>query len=282
MTHTEPSAVEIEFIRKASAFLENPSLLVKFTSLIGKPVETGLKLLPATAQDLVAKTTKIALDRALSIAIHTIGSARTGSFEYGQEISQRTSLIHTGVTAALGVAGGAFGLLGSAVELPITTSVMLRSIASIASDHGQDVNSLKTRLECLTVFAMGAPSQVDDGMESAYFTSRLAMNKLLDEAVKWAAKRTSQEISAAVAAKSAPNLVQFISRIAARYNVVVTDAFLAKSIPGVAMVTGAMINSAFTDYFNTVARYHFGIRALEDRYGQEIIRSLYEKYKVSS
>ena len=41
----------------------------------------------------------------------------------------------------------------------------------------------------------------DDGMESAYFTSRLALNKLLDEAAEWAAKKTSQEISAAVAAK---------------------------------------------------------------------------------
>ena len=274
--------MEIEFIRKASAFLENPSLLVKFTAIIGKPVETGLMLLPAMTQNLVAKTTKIALDKALSVAIQTIGSSGAGSFEYGQEVSRKTNFIHTGATAALGFTGGAFGLLGSAVELPITTGVMLRRIASIARDHGQDMNILKTQLECLTVFAMVAPSQGDDGMKSAYFTSRIALNKLLDESAKWAAKKNSQEISAAVATKSAPILVQLISRIAARYNVMVTDALLAKSIPGVAMVNGSLINSAFTEYFNTVARYHFGIRALEDRYGQDLIRSLYENNKVPS
>lgn len=279
MTTKQPSSLEIEFIKKAAVFLENPSFLIKLTNIIGKPVEKGIELLPPKAQDLVATATRKALDKALSLAIKTISTGEAGSFEIGQENSSTTNLFHAGATAVLGMASGAVGVIGLPVELPITTSIMLRSIASIANDHGQDVNTIKTRLECLTVFAMGSASKEDDAMDSAYFTSRLALSKFVDEAAKWAAKKTGQEISAAISAKSAPVLIQFISKIAARYNVVVTDALLAKAIPGVAMVTGAMINAAFTDYFNTVAHFHFGILALEERYGEGTIRALYEKNK---
>ncbi len=58
-----------------------------------------------------------------------------------------------------GVAGGLSGLFGFgalAIELPLTTTVMLRSIAEIARHEGEDLSTLEARLACLEVFAYGA------------------------------------------------------------------------------------------------------------------------------
>ena len=79
----------------------------------------------------------------------------------------------------------------------------------------------------------------------------------------------------ALARGTAPPLLQFIGRVAAQFNVAVSQKFLAQSLPVVGGVTGAAINAAFTDHFNAVARYHFGIRALERRHGEEPIRAAY-------
>ena len=43
------------------------------------------------------------------------------------------------MVGASGAIGGAFGLASVAVELPISTTIMLRSIADIARSEGFDV-----------------------------------------------------------------------------------------------------------------------------------------------
>ena len=40
---------------------------------------------------------------------------------------------------------------------------------------------------------------------------------------------------------------------------------------------GALVNAAFTDHFNRVARFHFGILRLEGRYGREAIEAAYRE-----
>ena len=42
------------------------------------------------------------------------------------------------------------------VELPLTTTIMLRAIADIARHNGEDSRTLEARLACLQVFALGA------------------------------------------------------------------------------------------------------------------------------
>jgi len=41
------------------------------------------------------------------------------------------------------------------VELPISTAMMLRSIADIAHSQGEDLEDMEARLSCLEVFALG-------------------------------------------------------------------------------------------------------------------------------
>jgi hypothetical protein len=52
---------------------------------------------------------------------------------------------------------------------------------------------------------------------------------------------------------------------------------MAQAIPLVGALGGATINVMFTEHFNSVARYHFGLRLLERRWGGEAIRTLYRE-----
>src|ERR1700733_13472254 len=61
-----------------------------------------------------------------------------------------------------------------------------------------------------------------------------------------------------------------------RFNVVVSKKALLQSLPIVGAVTGAAVNIAFTDHFNTVARCHFGIRNLERQFGGKAVQDAYQ------
>jgi len=44
---------------------------------------------------------------------------------------------------------------------------------------------------------------------------------------------------------------------------------------------GAVVNYAFIDHFQDVARGHFTIRRLERTYGKDVVRAEYERARVS-
>jgi len=265
-----------EFIREAADYLENPSFLVRVTDLIGKPIEAGIEALPEGARKTITQVTQSSLETGLDIAIGTIGRGGAGGFDSGREESRLTDWLHTAATAVTGGVGGFFGLAALPVELPITTGIMLRAIASIGNDFGHDLSDPRVRLECLSVFAMGSPAKEDDEMESAYFTTRIAMARMLEQAAAWIAGKSAREVASAVANGSAPALIRFIAQVASRFEVVVTEKAVAQALPWLGAATGAAINAGFSDHFNTVARFHFGILALEKKYGREQVQLFYE------
>lgn len=181
---------------------------------------------------------------------------------------------HTALTALTGAGGGMFGLPGLAVELPATTMLMLRSIASIAAEHGADLSDPTTRLECLAVFSLG--SQPLEEMESAYLTTRLSLAMAVRQASQFLAVHTAREVSDALTKGTAPMLMRLINTIAARFQVVVSEKVAAQTVPLLGAGLGALINAAFTDHFNRVANYHFAIVELERRYGRETVQTAYE------
>lgn len=268
---------EIEFIKTAAHYLERPSLIVRITDIIGKPIEKGLDLLPEGTKKRITEVAQKALEKALHLSIATIASGNQGSFENGRFTSYWTDWKHTALTMATGAAGGFFGLPVLGLELPVTTGIMLRSIASIADDYGHDLASIKIRLECLAVFALGSPSKQDDDMESAYFTARIGMSKLIEEAADWLAQKTAHELAHAITQKTTPILLQLINRVASRFEVVVTEKAIAEALPIIGTLSGAAINAAFSDHFNSVARHHFGILALESKYGEKAVRDIYRR-----
>jgi hypothetical protein len=174
-----------------------------------------------------------------------------------------------------GAVGGLFGLAGAALEIPATTTLMLRSIAEIAARNGSDLGDPQTRLECLCVFSYGSPEL--KAMESAYFTSRVGMALAVRDAARYVTQHGAQEIGTAVSRGAAPALVRLVQQIAARFEIVVTEKLAAQAVPIAGAAMGSLINAAFTDHFNRVAEYHFGIVRLERLHCQTGVQEAYRE-----
>src|SRR5919107_687461 len=139
------TAADREALRQAVLALEGPSYVARLSSLAGRPIELLGQALPQAASDLVSKATQAALTRALRYALRTIPKE-------GRDPETR---VHKALAVLSGAMGGALGLSAVLVELPVSTTIMLRSIARIAQSEGEDLQDPETALACLQVFALG-------------------------------------------------------------------------------------------------------------------------------
>jgi hypothetical protein len=232
--------------------------------MLGKPIEIGLRLLPGDWNKKVKEVSQAALLKGLEFAILTIGN-KSGK--------KSNELLHKALAFGSGTAGGAFGALSAAVELPISTCIMLRSIANIARSEGHDITKLENKLACLEVFALGGKSKKDDAFEEGYWAVRSALAKEISDAIKHLAEK-------GLSTQGAPPLVRLITSIAARFSIVVTEETAAKLVPAVGAVSGGVINVIFMNHFQEIAKGHFNIKRLEKKYGSEIVRQEYEAMEV--
>ena len=257
------SPVHREELRAAKRLLENPSVAARLTDVVGAPIERGFDLLPAKWAKTVHSAVRISLERALSVAVRSLGR-RT---RFGRE------RFHKLAVAATGAGGGAFGLAGLIVELPISTTIMLRAIADTARSQGEDVRALETQLACLEVFALGGRTPTDDAAEAGYFAVRSALAGTVSDAARYIAQRGLQE-------KGAPVLVRFMTSIGSRFGVAVSEKIAAMAVPVIGAAGGAVINTIFISHFQSVAQGHFTIRRLERVYGQPAVKELYDRLPV--
>jgi hypothetical protein len=251
----------IEQLRRAKQLLENPGLAAKITNVIGKPIEKGIELLPEKWSQAVNDATKKSLETALDAALMTIGK---------NDQLQSSNIWHKIAATATGAGGGAFGLPALVIELPVSTTIMLRSIADIARSEGEDIRLAESKLACLEVFALGGRTSYDDASESGYFAVRAALAKAVSEAAEFIAER-------GLAKEGSPVIVRLISQIASRFGVNVSEKAAAQAVPAVGAVGGALINLAFIDHFQDMARGHFTVRRLERIYGMEVVQSEYRE-----
>jgi EcsC protein family len=251
-------------LRYAKSLLEHPSLATRITNSIGTPIEKGFKLLPAKWSDIVTHATRTALQKALNLAVTTM-------MDY--EPAPSTDSFHKIIVAVTGAGGGAFGLPALPIELSVSTTVMLRSIADIARSEGENMRSLETRLACIEVFALGGRSKSDDAAETGYFAIRGALARAVSEAIQYITDR-------GIAQESAPAIMRLIMQIATRFGVSVSEKIAAQAVPIIGAAGGAITNLIFIDHFQGMARGHFIVRRLERTYGPEVIRSRYSKLSV--
>ena len=256
------SDADREALAAAVQRLESPSLVGRLAVLAGKPVGLVQSALPATASTAVAKLAKNALERALDVALF--------SLQYRSIIGGRK--LHSGLACASGAIGGAFGLAALAVELPVSTTIMLRAIAAIAQEEGEDLGDPRTGLACLEVFALGGPPDDETGTEADYFVVRAMLARGLVEIADFA-------IDKGAIGESAPFLVRFLTQIASRFGVVVSQKVAAQAVAVVGAVGGAAVNLAFIEHFQDVARGHFTVRRLERVYGIDAVHSEYDRIK---
>jgi hypothetical protein len=246
-------------LTQAVGLLENPGLIAKISDLAGTPIEALFKALPTGAGDMVAKVTHESLMKAVNAAIRTMDPANR---------TRPRPKSHLALAGLAGGVGGAFGIAALPFELPVTTTIIMRSIADIARSEGEDLSDAASRFACLEVFAMGGPSLEDDATESGYFAVRMALAQAVSEAAKYMAKRTLVE-------DSAPVIVRLLAQIAARFNTVVGEKIMAQGVPIVGALGGATINVLFIEHFQDMARGHFIVRRLERAYGADEVRRRY-------
>jgi hypothetical protein len=253
------SGQHLEELKAAKFLLENPGLAAKLTNLVGKPIEVIFQTLPSKWKDRIHDITHNSLLKAIEFLSRT--------FEPGASIRSQESR-HKLAVVASGAIGGAFGLGALTVELPFSTIIMLRSIMDIARSEGEIVEEAEAKLACMEVFALGGTSPKDDSTELGYYAVRMALARSLSEAADYIAER-------GLAERGAPIVIRYMTKIASRFGVVVSEKAAAQSLPIIGSIMGASINAAFIDHFQNVARGHFIVRKLERFYGKERVEIEY-------
>jgi hypothetical protein len=218
----------------AEMYLSSRSVLTSFIAMLGNLVHRGLNRIPEDWRDEITKKIHEALVVAQSASlVHMID-------EPGRDAQQWpyfTAVIGTGL------AGGAAGLASLVAELPITTGLMLRSIADIGRAYGERLNDPLFRQTCIEVFAYGSPIE-DDEEELAFFAARLGAAEL-------------------------------IAKVVVRYAATLGPKIAAMSVPVAGAISGAAVNFAYMTFYQSIARVLFTLLPIERNYDPAMVRSCF-------
>ena len=259
-TNTLPPA-DLEKLISAKKILDNPGLAAKITNYIGMPIEKGLELLPEDWSAMIGEITHSALLKATEAALFTLKD-RPGT--------KSSNVLHKLSVAATGGAGGFFGLPGLAVELPVSTTIMLRSIADVGRAEGESLENLETKLACLEVLSLGGNNTSDDSSDSGYYATRALLARSVAESMEFLASRGLTE-------EGTPILLRLLQKIGQRFNIQISEKAAAQALPVIGAAGGALINTLFMDHFQDMAKGHFTIRKLERIHGKEVIEEMYKQ-----
>jgi hypothetical protein len=216
-------------------------LIVRLADLVGGAVgiagRFGLRQMGIKrgVQGKFAGIAEQALARAYDVAV--VGLDRSPP--------ERASLTRAAVIAS-GAASGFAGLAGFIPDATFTTLAIMREIARIAAEQGEDLASNDARRACLEVFAFRSSADSDES-ELGYFSARLLF-------------------------QGRP-FTLLLSEVAARYGLVLGEKFSLQAVPIAGAVAGAALNAAFLAHYRNLAMAHFTIRRLERQHGRDIVRA---------
>jgi hypothetical protein len=254
------SPVHRRALQRAVVLLENPNFAARVAEYAGQPIDSVLRRLPKAANEQFNRALEVAILNCLNLAIKSIkpASKRLPSV-------QRASLL-AGITGGV---SGFFGTAALAVELPVTTTLMLRAIADLARHNGEDLSTLEARLACVEVFALGRDS-ARKRMDVGYYATRALLNRLTQNVSALLAER-------GVAGTASSTVINsLVGEIISRFGLVASERAAASALPVLGAVGGATLNVIFMNHFQRIAQGHFTVRRLERRYGSEVIRRQYE------
>jgi hypothetical protein len=264
---------DLATLRRAKEALESPSLTMKLASVVGSPIEKLMSKMPNIAQEKVDEATQAALKKCLQLALRTLSKSTVEGVVLPPE--KPHNLMHKLAVATTGAAGGAFGLFALPIELPVTTTLMFRSICDIARSEGEDVHLIETQLQCMMVLGMGGHSAADDSADLGYFIVRGTLAQSVSKA-------TAELTTKGLSGHGSTALLKFLHTVASRFSVQVSEQVAAKSIPAIGAVLGAMVNTVFIDHFQQMAHGHFTVRRLERQYGQLAVERAFQTIDISN
>jgi hypothetical protein len=259
-TRPQPlSEEDLAALKWAHRHLEHPSFAARLSNAIGSPIEQGLRLLPKRWHQRVDAAAESVIRQTLDLAVDSMGRIPP---------STAHDPMHRLMAAASGAIGGLFGPLALLAELPVTTALMLRSIADIAHNEGEDLATPEARLACMQVFALGGRTGEDEAAETGYYGLRITLSLHFSASLLHLDK---------IPIKNIPAGIELVRAIASRFGVVISDKAAAQMIPIAGAISGALLNFIFMQHFQDIGRGHFIVRRLERAYGTERIRREYEK-----
>ena len=239
-----PIALTTESRRELEAALKRlhsgRGLIVRLADLLGGAVNRmgryGLRRL-GMSTGLASKFSGVAeaaLARAYDVAILGLSGPASGS----------PQITRAGVMVS-GATSGFIGMGGFLPDATFTTLAIMREIARIARNEGEDLASEDARRACLEVFAFKSAADEDES-ELGYFSARLIFQG-----------RT---------------LTMLLSEVAARYGLVLGEKFSLQAVPVAGAFAGAALNTAFLEHYRNLAGAHFTIRRLERMHGRDAVR----------
>ena len=247
-------------LRWSYQHLEHPSLAGRLSHVLAMPIEEGLALLPRRWQKRLHKVAEKSIRQSLSMAMGTIISQG--------ETTPAHIYMHKLMAMGSGAVGGFFGPLTLLAELPFTTMLMMRAIADIALHEGEDLTQGEAKMACVQVFALGGRTKEDEAADLGYYGLRMTMGLYFErDIIEYASGATGPHI---------PAVIQAVRGVAARFGVVISDTAAARMVPIAGAASGAMLNLIFMNHYQNVARGHFIVRRLERKYGDEVIRQIFE------
>ncbi len=255
----ELSPADLEELRRAVEILERGSFTARVSQLLGRPFDELMLRLPEKTTRLIVQLTQQALEHAFEAAIRTLPE---------RENFSTSPLFHKVASGLSGLVGGGFGMVGLALELPVTVTLMLRAIAAIAQRHREDPRDLEVRLHCLEVFALGEPKAQRNRDRSGYYAVRVMLGRSLRRAARELMQHETLK-------KGTPFLVQFIQQVATRFGLHISKRVALQMMPTLSAMTTAALNIMFMEFYCELAEAHFTIRELERRYGEQQIEQLY-------
>jgi len=228
-------------VEAAELYLSSRSALMGFISILGNLVHQGFRRLPEGWRDDIVHKIHETLEFALKVSIARMDDQPGRKSSGGR---------YTAIAVATGAGGGAFGLASVLAELPITTGLILRSIADIGRSCGERLDDPEFRATCVEVFAYGTPLDEEDE-EIAFILARVG------------------------AIESASKISELVGKIAVRYAATLAPKIAAMSVPVTGAVLGAGVNWAYMNFYQSVARVLFMLLLIERKHDPAQVRSCF-------
>ncbi len=253
------SSADLAALEQAVSALEKTSFAGRLAHVAGRQLGFAGRVISPRLQQVASTAASRALMAALHFAVSSL---------QGRPVEDLT-LQHRRLAMISGAIGGAMGLASLPLELPVSTTIMLRSIADIARGEGEDLRNPETAIACLQVFALGGHAEEGNILEGGYLALRGLFAKSVSDAARYVAARG--------VAADAPALVRLVAQIASRFGVVVSQKTAAQAVPLIGALSGAAVNLAFVEHFQSLARGHFVVRRLERAYGPFVVHEEYAR-----
>jgi len=246
-------APAIEQLQKVLRDVESGrGVLVRMADLMGGAVGQAARLglrglgLAPNLETKLRGVAEAALTRAFDVAVLGLrGPADEAMTDVPAGVNWRGHAAQAAVVVS-GAVGGFGGLAGLVPDVSFTTLAIMREIARIAREEGEDLSDEDARRACLEVFALRSFVGTRDAEESeiGFFSARAVL-------------------------RGRP-VVMLISEVAAHYGLGLSRKFALQMMPVAGALCGASLNAAFLSHYRALARAHFTIRRLERAHGPAV------------